>query len=66
MLAVDPGMEISSVNFYYIRPMLNQLGSGYLDADQNITLNTPEMRRVLQTIYDIMYEDEIALTDILS
>lgn len=64
MLAVDPGMEISSVNFYYIRPMLNQLGSGYLDADQNITLNTPEMRRVLQTIYDIMYEDEIALTDI--
>lgn len=64
MLAIDPGMDVNSVNFYYIRPMLNQLGSGYLDADQNITLNTPEMRRVLQTIYDMMYEDEIALTDV--
>jgi ABC-type glycerol-3-phosphate transport system substrate-binding protein len=64
MLAIDPGLDVNSANFYYIRPMLNQLGSGYLDADQNITLNTPEMRQVLQTIYDMMYEDEIALTDV--
>ena len=30
MLAIDPGMETLSANFYYIRPMLNQLGSGLL------------------------------------
>ena len=64
MLAIDPGMETLSANFYYIRPMLNQLGSGYLDADQNITMNTPEMRLVLQTLYEMMYEDEIAITDL--
>lgn len=63
MLAIDPGLDANSVSFYYIRPMLNQLESGYLDADHNITLNTPEMKQVLQTLYDMMHEDEIAITN---
>ncbi len=64
MLAIDPGFDVTSANFYYIRPpMLNQMGVGYVDADHNITLNTPEMRKTLQTIYDMIHEDEIAITD---
>lgn len=65
MLAIDPGFDVTSANFYYIRPpMLNQMGVGYVDADHNITLNTPEMRKTLQTIYDMIHEDEIAITDL--
>jgi lactose/L-arabinose transport system substrate-binding protein len=64
MIAIDPGLDVNSVNFYNIRPMLNQMGSGYLDADQNITLNTPEMARVLETLYNMMHVDNIAITDI--
>lgn len=64
MISIDPGVAGDGATFTYVRPLLNQLGVDYFDKNGDVTLNTPEMKEVLQLLYDMTHKDKIALTDL--
>ena len=59
LFAMEPAV---SPTFYWYRPLLYQIGSGYFTEDGTILIGDDKSRRVLQWMYDAIHTYKYALT----
>ncbi|OGO30849.1 MAG: hypothetical protein A2Z16_06460 [Chloroflexi bacterium RBG_16_54_18] len=61
LFAMDPAV---SPTFYWYRPLLYQIGSGYFTADGQILLGDEKSKRALQWMVDAIHTHKVAMTGV--
>ncbi len=61
LFGMDPN---TAITFYWYRPLLYQIGSGYFDKDGNVILGDDKSMKVLQWMYDAVNTKKVAMTGI--